>query len=229
MRASPIRQGDPDGTIKDVLLHEGLGFGGVGHDSPLDLPQTCLSALQTAKFDLGSDTSGDTSLDPGDGDGNVLLVLLQGQLRFCIALLITYIGVGGVHHDGIKLDTLLGQADGKFELLGIGSVVQVDRDGYRGVVSTFHQLSITGGFGKEYSLQVKTVLQERSLTILQGDREQLQDGRRLCALSSADETTGHTPVVTCLRENAVCPVSELSLCWRGQSITQRQYFAEPLE
>jgi len=47
----------------------------------------------------------------------------------------TYIGVGSIHHDGIKLDPLcLGETNSQFEVLSVSRVVKVDSNGDRSVV-----------------------------------------------------------------------------------------------
>lgn len=43
----------------------------------------------------------------------------------------TYISVGGIDHDGVESDPLLGKPDSELQLLGVGSVVEVDRNRYR--------------------------------------------------------------------------------------------------
>lgn len=126
----------PDCQIRLIgrhsLLHESLGFGGIGKDGSLDLTESSLATFQTAQFNLGCDTGSDTSLDPGDGDGNVFRVFLPCQ-NFRGST--THVSVRGVNHDTVKFDALLGETDSQLELVGIGSVVQVDRDGDGSVVS----------------------------------------------------------------------------------------------
>lgn len=52
-----------------------------------------------------------------------------------------YISVGGIDHDGVESDTLLGKPDSELQLLGVGSVVEVDRDGYRSGMSPSESVS----------------------------------------------------------------------------------------
>lgn len=61
--------------------------------------------------------------------------------------------------------------------------------------TTFHGLAT--------SLHIKTHLQEWSASILQGDGEELQDGRGATFLSCADESDGAFPVIACLGKDTV--------------------------
>lgn len=113
----------------DSPLQEHLGLARICENGTLNLPQTCLTTLQSTQLNLSCHSNGITSLDPRNSNVDVLLIGLYVSVIQC-KLEMTYIGVGSVNHDGVKFDALLSETDGKFELLRISGVVEVDGDGY---------------------------------------------------------------------------------------------------
>lgn len=124
---SPYSNRYDDRTLRS-LLHEHLGSGRVRQHLPGDLPDSSFTALQSAELDFGGYALSVTSGNVGFGNSNVLLFRLgvrvsafrmsEDAVGSACRPRRTYIGVGGIDHDTVKLDAiLLRTADGQLERL----------------------------------------------------------------------------------------------------------------
>lgn len=186
------------GHYHDSPLQELLSLAGISQDCTLYYSQTRLTAFQSPKLHLRSNPSRNTSLNPRNGNVDVLLIGLRSALP-CRKLTSACEASTMIESNLIPFSARPTASSSCSAFVAWSRWTEI---GTEALCALLVQLD------RSWHSQIKTKLQERPSTVFQSDREELKDDGRAESFCRTNKSNHRLPVVADLREDTVYEMSE---------------------